>query len=390
MAFFKTDGLTSYNVSPSNNKILQLTHTTAYEYASTTSTSKSNVPAGSGEQIAGGSCLWFSADGTKLFALYTDFEYFDIDRGYMKQFSLSTAWDITTLNTTPTTTLTLPLGTRYPTYPTSGTALYSENLNWQGLEFADNGLSFYFIRYESDEYDNSYYPNATRAQVSIKCDYTLTTAWDLSTASLTSSTDIAISDIDYGDATVSGFVSMYHTMSGGELVVLMGWGFMNLDSISDTTPNFTSSLGSGGTRQWWWSEDETLLVNEGVLGGDCFGGDREIATNYVQATSQELDLSDGGTHVNVTNESTTSQSITYTWTYDSYTGLKPTVTYGGVNRSVGYTTPSITSTFATDQYPPFTFSGSGGTITFTFTILSATVDTIDETDASESITVNVL
>ena len=178
-------------------------------------------------------------------------------------------------------------------------------------------------------------------------------------------------------------------MSGGEIVLSKGEDFLQIDSISDTTANFTSSLG-GGTS-WFFSDDETLLLGNGTY--TCYSGPVKIDTNYVQSTSNELVHADGGTHVDITNESTTSQSLTYTWKYVSYSGTQPNVTYLGTNRSAGYTTPNITSTFTTDNYPPFTFSGGGGggaTITFEMTLISATVDTIDEDFASRQISVLVL
>tara|TARA_R110002049_G_C9099695_1_gene556921 strand:- start:338 stop:832 length:495 start_codon:yes stop_codon:yes gene_type:complete len=111
--------------------------------------------------------------------------------------------------------------------------------------------------------------------------------------------------------------------------------------------------------------------------------------NYSAGTF--LSLTDGGNHINVTNQSTTSQTISYTWEYVSYTGSKPSVTYFGSNRSAGYTTSTITNTFATDQYHPFTVSGGGfgTTITFELTILSASVDSVTSNN-SRTITLNVL
>jgi hypothetical protein len=379
--FYRTDGLTSY-YSDDGGDVKERSHTSAYTQSGSTLEYTASDIYGDSNSNPFLTSIWFSSDGTKLYIVWTDLEYYDSDDGYMEQFSLSTAWDLSTVNTTPVTTLTLPKGTEYPYYPTTGTALYSDYTGWMGLEWADDGLSFYFLRYEASEYVY----NVGRDSVTFKVDYTLTTAWNLSTASLSSTTKIAISEET--NTIDSAFCSMYHTMSGGEIVLSKGGDFLQIDSISDTTANFTSNIG-GGTN-WFFSDDETLLLGNGTY--TCYSGAVKIDTNYVQSTSNELVHADGGTHVDITNESTTSQSLTYTWKYVSYTGAKPTVTYLGTNRSAGYTTPNITSTFSTDNYPPFTFSsGSGGAnITFRMTLISATVDTIDENNAFRDITVLVL
>lgn len=83
----------------------------------------------------------------------------------------------------------------------------------------------------------------------------------------------------------------------------------------------------------------------------------------------------------IQNQSTTTQDITFKWQYVSQAGdLPATITYGGVARSTGYTTPNITAGFGYgDQYPSSAFTISGGnatTITFKFTLVSATVDNV--------------
>ena len=268
--FYKTDGLTSYYTDDSGD-VVERSHTTAYTQSGSTleHTATDIYGAGITNNSAG---IWFSSDGTKLYIVWTDFEYYDYENGYMEQFSLSTAWDLSTVNTTPTTTLTLPKGTEFPHYPTSGTALYSDTTIWTGLEWADNGLSFYFIRNEFSDYVYS----VGRSSNAFKCNYTLTSAWNLSTASLSSTTSISISEIAPTPNFYGGYVTLYHTMSGGEVVVAMDDEFLQLDSISDTTPNYTSSLGT--TVSWFFSEDESLLLGNGTY--QCAATHTKIETNY--------------------------------------------------------------------------------------------------------------
>ncbi len=270
--FYKTDGLTSY-YTDDDGDVVERSHTTAYtQSGSTLEYTATDIFGVSGGITNNGAGIWFSSDGTKLYIVWTDFEYYDYDSGYMEQFNLSTAWDLSTVNTTPATTLTLPKGTEFPHFPTSGTALYSETTLWTGLEWADDGLSFYFVR---NEYDDFVY-SVGRGSNAFLCSYTLSSAWNLSTASLSSTTSIAISDIAPSPSFYGGYVSMYHTMSGGELVICMDGDFIQLDSISDTTANFTSSLGSNVS--WFFSDDQSLLLGNGTY--QCAATHTKIETNY--------------------------------------------------------------------------------------------------------------
>ena len=91
------------------------------------------------------------------------------------------------------------------------------------------------------------------------------------------------------------------------------------------------------------------------------------------------------------NESTSTQNLTFKWQYVSQAGDIPaTISYGGVVRSTGYTTPNITEAFGSGGFsPPFSISGGNATtITFKFTLISATVDNVP-TSPSNQVNVNV-
>lgn len=274
--YWRTDGLTSYYADDSGD-IKERSHTTAYTQASSTlEYTATNLYNGTSGITTPGTCgLWFSSDGTKLFVVRTNLESGSTDTGFMDQFSLSTAWDLSTVNTTPVTTLTLPKGTEYPYWPL-GTPTDSANVWWKGLEFASDGLSFYFLRSETNNYVSGYGYDCN----TFKVDYTLSTAWTLSTATLSATTNIAISTVTGGNS-YDGSVSMYHTMTGGELVICKGSQFMNLDSISDTTANFSSALGA--QISYFFSDDETLLLGNATY--TCASAHTKIDTNYVQATT---------------------------------------------------------------------------------------------------------
>jgi hypothetical protein len=88
----------------------------------------------------------------------------------------------------------------------------------------------------------------------------------------------------------------------------------------------------------------------------------------------------------VGNESTKTQNITFKWQYVSQAGDIPaTVSYGGVARSAGYTTPNITGAFGDGaEYQPFYITGGNATtITFKFTLISATVDNVPSSPSNQ-------
>lgn len=83
----------------------------------------------------------------------------------------------------------------------------------------------------------------------------------------------------------------------------------------------------------------------------------------------------------VGNESVTNQVVTFTWKYVSESGdIPPSVMYAGVNRSIGYTTPSITGNINDSLgafFQPFTLSGGNATtLIFEFTLVTAATDTV--------------
>ena len=266
--FFKSDGLKSYRLTGSSEQVIQLAHTTAFRDAGSSQVG-SAISSLYGNDGTYTDAIFLSSDGTKLYILYTDFitvnQAGDGNQGYLKQFTLSTAWLLSSINTTPVHTMTLPRGNEW-----SVTGGYSGRQRWSGLEFNSAGTSFHILRYE----DNGGGIGSIES-VTFKADYSLSSAWTLSSNSLTSTTEIAYSSITGYGGQCSGF----HEMSGGEFVLSMGGQFIQLTSISDTTANFTSSLAAGS---FFFSTDETLLIQANT---SCGTVDTEIETNYSAASS---------------------------------------------------------------------------------------------------------
>tara|TARA_R110000751_G_scaffold257362_1_gene356777 strand:+ start:83 stop:1405 length:1323 start_codon:yes stop_codon:yes gene_type:complete len=297
--FYKSDGLKSYHLTGSSEQVVQLSHTTAFRDAGSSQVG-SAISSLYGNDGTYTDAIFLSSDGTKLYILYTDFitvnQAGDGNQGYLKQFTLSTAWLLSSINTTPVHTITLPRGNEW-----SVTGGYSGRQRWSGLEFNSAGTSFHLLRYE----DNGGGIGSIES-VTFKVNYSLSFAWTLSSSSLTSTTEIAYSSVTGYGGTCSG----YHTMSGGEVVLSMGGQFIQLSSISDTTANFTSSLAAGS---FFFSTDETLLLQSNV---SCGTVDTEIETNY-SASSSDTTAPTAPTFLFVSSITQTGFNLTWTASTDN-------------------------------------------------------------------------
>lgn len=85
----------------------------------------------------------------------------------------------------------------------------------------------------------------------------------------------------------------------------------------------------------------------------------------------------------ITNQSVDNQVITFTWKYVSQSAdISATVSYDGVNRAVGYTTPTITGNIDNIEGVgaftiPFSITGGNAAqLYFEFTLLTAATDTV--------------
>ena len=325
--FFKSDGLKSYRLTGSSEQVIQISHTTAFREAGSSQVG-SAISSLYGTDGTYTDAIFLSSDGTKLYILYTDFitvnQSGDGNQGYLKQFTLSTAWLLSSINTTPVHTMTLPRGNEW-----SVTGGYSNRQRWSGLEFNSAGTSFHLLRYE----DNGLGAGSVES-VTFKADYSLSSAWTLSSNSLTSTTEIAYSSVTGYGGQCSGF----HEMSGGEFILSMGGQFIQLSSISDTTANFTSSLASGA---FFFSTDESLLLQASI---SCGTVDTEIETNY----SASSDTTAPTAPTFLFASSITQTGFNFSWTASSdnvaVTGYK--IYKGGVLYS---TLGNVTSTTVTGQ-----------------------------------------
>lgn len=191
--FFKPDGAKFYTLTDTGDSVRQFSMSTPWEMSSAVNdsitfsvASQTTVPRG----------LFFRADGTKMFVVGVDGS--NISRVF--QYSLSTAWDLSTASydsvsfsvSTQTTAGTglffKPDGTKMYVSQQNGAAYqYTLSTSWSVSTASYDGVSFALNPPSPDNYGIFFKPDGTKLYgVSNGTDsireWTLGTAWDLSTA----------------------------------------------------------------------------------------------------------------------------------------------------------------------------------------------------------------
>jgi len=145
-AFFKPDGTRAYSTGRSTGTVVQVDFNTAWKLSTMVTSGSISVDSRDTQPYG----LFFKPDGTKMY--YVGNTGVTID-----EWNLSTAWDVTTA-----------------TY-LQEISVSSQDTSPQGVFFKPDGLKMYMLGLTGD---NIY-------------QYTLTTPWDISTASITSTTSIS-------------------------------------------------------------------------------------------------------------------------------------------------------------------------------------------------------
>ena len=157
--YFKSDGYTLYIIGRTTDSIYQYTLSTAWDLSTASYDSKSFSVATQASNPTG---LYFKSDGTKVYIVgFTSNALF--------QYSLSTAWDISTAS-----------------YDSVTFDISGQGVNPQGLAFTPDGTTFFIPEVSTGDFVS---------------EYGLSTAWDLSTASYTGELFDYASEDGYG----SGF-----------------------------------------------------------------------------------------------------------------------------------------------------------------------------------------
>lgn len=197
---FNGDGTKLYSGGNSNQKIHTFSMTTAYDIS--TINSEVNHTMGSSSFPIGG--MRFNNDGTKMYTTQSS------GTGSVQQWSLSTAYDVST-STYDSVSFT-PSGNSY-----------SSNPGLEGLHFSSDGTKLYLA---ADNNDTIYY-------------VTLSTAWDLSTAS----------EQTFYDETTVGSASDYSIQD--VYVVPNGTKLITINKTNDTLDMLDIGTISYSTSETW-------------------------------------------------------------------------------------------------------------------------------------------
>ena len=226
--FFKPDG-TKFYVLDANDDITQYSLSTAWDVSSYTSSDHTIQTDQTNNTIPHG--LFFSEDGTRMFTC----QFATLTKGVC-QYSLSTAWDISTAS-------------YVRVFDTS-----TQESNPYGVTFSPDGLNMFVVG-DADKVIR----------------YTLSTAWDISTASHTSTSIQMSVDSEYIIA------SLFLKPEGDRIYVLgqlrdkiLQWNLATpYDSSEiDLTPDSTFSVGSqeGSGQSFYISPDGAHLYVGGGAG----------------------------------------------------------------------------------------------------------------------------
>jgi hypothetical protein len=137
--FIKPDGTKMYTISNTNNTAYQYSLSTAWDMSTA---SYDSVSFSVNSQITDPKCIFFKSDGTKMYVSG------NVPMA-VKEYSLSTAWDISTASSSSSFTIA------------------ASGYDIEGLTFESDGTKFYIVDKDNDRVGQ----------------YSMTTAWDVSTAS---------------------------------------------------------------------------------------------------------------------------------------------------------------------------------------------------------------
>lgn len=146
--FFKTDGTLMYIVGASTTRVFQYTLTTAWDVSTATYVSSGFYTLGNTPRG-----LYIRSDGAKMYTT-------DLTNDQVREYDLSTAWDVTTASFVQSFSVSAQGG-----YPTQ-------------VQFKPDGTKMFTIDFSTDDV----------------FEYDLSTAWDVSTASYSQAFDVSLQE----------------------------------------------------------------------------------------------------------------------------------------------------------------------------------------------------
>ena len=183
--FFKSDGAKVYTLGQANDRVYQHSLSTAWDISTA---SYDNVSFSFSGQVGSGNgpmSLHFKPDGTKMYIVDTGSSSGNVSSadGFISQYSLSTAWDLSTAS--------------YDSV--SATVAVANN---SGSTFSRDGTKFYVIGM-----------NASNQARTLQ--YNLSTAWDLST--------VSFSNNEFNHTSQDGSMVAIHINPDGDKMWMVGY-----------------------------------------------------------------------------------------------------------------------------------------------------------------------
>ena len=304
--FFKPDGTMLFVVDNGGDDVYSYSLTTAWDLSTASYTGDSFSVS---SQTSRASDIYFKPDGTKLYVSG------QLING-LSEYSLSTAWDITTASFS------------------SGTGEFSEGVGVMGLTFKPDGTQFYVSNFHND------YVHV----------YSMTTAWDISTHSFSGDEFSLLSQVDSPTdiAFNSDGTIMYAV---GEANYFASWDLSTAYDVTTATFNSRFSVPSK-TRGIQFKSDYSKLY----------------LIEYIGETVLQYSASSSTTNGNKKNSGVWSMDADYLNAELAVTALDIDAVYGTTYLREFTSFPS--STFA---------SGSGGAgqidVTWIFDMTFSTTDT---------------
>jgi hypothetical protein len=211
--FFKSDGTAFYIVGQTNNIVYQYTLSTAWDMATASYASKSFSVSAQSTNSQG---LFFKSDGTGMYVI-------DNTNDRVLQYTLSTAWDISTAS-----------------YASKIRTVSAQNGFPQDVTFKTDGSAFYFVGQ------------------SIIYQYTVSTAWDIATASYASKS----LDVSTQEAAARG---IFFNPSGLQLFVV--------GTFTDTVYQYTLSTAWDISTASYASKSFSISSQEDISSSIFFRSD---------------------------------------------------------------------------------------------------------------------
>lgn len=244
--WFKTDGTKLYIVGTSGDAVVEYNLSTAWNV----STASYNQEFSVFSQESSPTGVAFKSDGTKMYVV-------GVSTDTVYQYALSTAWDVSTAS-----------------YESKSFSVGSQLTQPMGLYITSNGNKFYTCGYSSDD----------------AVEYTLSTAWDISTASHTNTLDLAADEPTLRGVALNDDGTKFFTVGNTTDTVRQYSLSTAYDLSTASYDNINFNLLASETHPFgiFFKPDGTKFYTTGNLGDSVY---QYSAISYTQT----LDLSTGDT-----------------------------------------------------------------------------------------------